>query len=288
MFLLLSISLIFFDHRTHIFVKVRSILSTAVSPIQYVVNWPVEIVDWASTSITTHSHLLSENAELRVKQVMLNAQLQRLLLIQKENTQLRSLLQSSSRLTHDKVLVAQRLAVDSAPYVQEIIINQGSNQQVFVGQPVVDAQGIMGQVIQVSQYTSRVLLLNDPRSAIPIINTRNNIQGIAVGTGEENTLILTHIASTVDIKVGDQIVSSGLGMRYPAGYPVGVVRTIVKSPNQPFMDITLQASALLSRSRLVLLVWPSTEQVDVAARKMYKEMKQDNAIRAKDYERGVQ
>lgn len=254
--------LLIVDYRTTYFVKTRSVLATIVVPLQYVVNAPFDVVDWMSTSLATQKQLLAENTQLRVQAMLLQAQLQKLFELERENNQLRALLESAkAQTTNTKVLVAQVLAVDSDPFVQEVIIDHGNAAKIYVGQPVLDASGIMGQVISVAPSVSRIMLLSDTRSAIPIELVRNGLRGIVVGRGEYDDLALVHIPEAADIKVGDQLVSSGLGQRYPVGYPVGVVTKIKHYSGQPFMDIAVKPSAALDRSRLVLLIWPEQEKL---------------------------
>lgn len=265
--ILLSVCIMMFDHRTLYLVKVRSFLSDLVSPLQHIVNWPVDIIDWVDGSVTTHQTLLAENASLHVQQVLLNARLEKLMSLQKENNQLRSLLASSPKINTHKIMVAQVLAVASAPFIKQLVLNQGSGNGVFVGQAVIDATGVIGQVVKVSHFTSRVMLLTDLQSSIPIENVRTNLRGILSGTTSYNQLQLLHMPNTADIQVGDQLVSSGLGLRYPIGYPVGTVSQVVRDPSEPFMDIMVTPAAQFSKTRLVLLLWPQEQKVIASARK---------------------
>ncbi len=274
---LLAILLMIFDHRTVYFVKVRAMLSIVVTPLQYVVDWPIEFVDWIGTSFTTHQKLLAENTSLRVQQLLLKARLQKLISLEKENNQLRALLASSPHVNGEKVLVAQVLAVDADPFMQQIVIDRGGRNNVYIGQPVLDASGVMGQVVKVGYYTSRVMLLSDTRSAIPVEVARNGIRGVVNGSGVYGRLYLAHIPITTDIKEGDKLVSSGLGLHYPMGYPVGVVTNITHNNTEPFMDIEVTPSALLDRSRLVLLVWTTHQQVIKAAKKQLLQMHKEGS-----------
>ncbi len=257
----LSLALLTFDYRTTYLLSVRAALATVVSPIQYIVNWPTDVINWMITSISTHKRLLNENAELQVQQVLLNAHLQKLLSLEQENKELKGLLQSAAQTNSKKLVVAQVLAVDSDPYMHQIILDQGSNQQIYVGQPVLDTSGIMGQVIYVAPLTSRAMLLSDTRSAIPVEDSRSNVRGTVLGAGALANLKLINMPDTSDIKIGDKLVSSGLGLRYPVGYPVGMVTKVTRSPGAPFLEIEVTPSAYLDRSRLVVLAWPDHEEL---------------------------
>jgi rod shape-determining protein MreC len=274
LFLLLSLLLMLLDHNTPYLSKVRAVLSDVVSPLQYVVNWPVDVVDWVSTSVTTHSRLLEENTSLRAEQVLLNARMEKLLSLQHENHQLRALLDSTPQTKTARMLVAQVLAVDSATYLQQIVINRGSSNQVFVGQPVIDASGVVGQVVSVSNLTSRVMLLTDSQSSIPVQDTRNTLRGIVNGDGLYDGLRLVHVPMTTDVKVGDNLISSGLGLRYPMGYPVGTITRVSHDSSQTFLTITVQPASRLVNNRLVLLVWPSEQKTIKSARQQLAVLQQ--------------
>jgi len=256
---ILSIALMSFDHyqthfaRTH-FAQVRATLSFTVAPILYFVDWPGKMVDWVVESFSSQQALLAKNADLQAQLLLYKGRLQKFIALEKENKQLRALLQSSPR-TNERVLVAQLLAVDPDPFVHQVILNKGQHDGVYVGQPVLDAKGVFGQVIEVDFLTSRVLLITDSRSVIPVQDSRNGVRGIAIGTGNSGKLSLVHMPETTDIKVGDIMMTSGMGQRFPMGFPVGTVRTVNHNPGQEFAKIIIKPSAHLRRSRLVLLVW---------------------------------
>jgi rod shape-determining protein MreC len=257
LFTCLSIALIFMDYRGgyEYFKQARSMLSVTVVPIQYLVDGPAKMIGWLATSFADSQNLQDENMHLRVQVLLLQTQLQKLIILEKENTQLRALLQSYPR-TSERVLVAQLLSINSDSFLHEIILNQGSRVGAYVGQPVLDATGVIGQVIAVSPYTSRVLLLTDTRSAIAAQDTRNNIRGIVVGTGDSDSLKLARIPTTANVQVGDIFVTSGLDAHFAPGYSLGVVTKIDNNPGQGFSDITIKPNAEINQSRLVLLVWP--------------------------------
>jgi rod shape-determining protein MreC len=129
---------------------------------------------------------------------------------------------------------------------------------VVLGQPVLDARGLMGQVVELMPYTSRVLLLTDTTHSIPVQVNRNGLRAIASGTGNPERLELRHVADTADIKEGDLLVSSGLGQRFPAGYPVATVKEVIHDSGQPFAIVRAVPTAALNRSRYLLLVFSDT------------------------------
>jgi rod shape-determining protein MreC len=242
------------DRRSEDFVSVRAALSLPVAPLQYLVNWPTKFINQLKVVIHTHDNLVKENLQLKSDQLLLLSQLQRLLAIESENTYLKSLLRSSYRVK-GKTLIAELLAVDSEPFVKRVLLNKGSHDGVYVGQPVLDASGVMGQIIQVGPTTSRMLLVNDPHSGVAVQSARNGIRAIAMGDSYAGKIRLMYVPNTADIRKGDIFMTSGLGDRYPEGYPVGKVVAVVKDPALSFATIYLQASARLDSSRQVLLVW---------------------------------
>jgi rod shape-determining protein MreC len=262
--ILISIALMVFDHRLHYFASVKNGLITFVTPLQYVVDKPAKYFGGMEANLSSRKELISQNAALRAEHLLLEAKLQRLLAIEKENVQLRALLASSPKSMNERVLVAQLLTVDTDPLISEVVLSKGKHDGVYIGQPVLDAKGIVGQIIEVGTFTSRVLLLTDPRSAIPVQDNRNGIRGIVVGQGHLAKLALTDIPLTVDIKTGDILVSSGLGGNYPEGYPVGVVSRVRYDTGEQFANIEVTPSAQLDRNQLALLIWPPKPlQVDV-------------------------
>lgn len=246
------------QHQLHL-KTVRASLSALVSPTQYMVDWPADMLRWAGESIQNKQQLLAENANLSVQVLLLKAQLQKLILLEQENTQLREFLHSSPRAS-DQVLVAELLSVDPDPFSQQVIINKGQKQKLFLGQPVLDANGVFGQVIQLGSYTSRVMMITDTRSAVPVQDSRTGVRGIVEGNGELTKLNLIDMPTTADIKVGDRLVTSGLGSVFPIGYPVGVITEIRQSPGNEFSKISVAPSAHLNEGHLVLLIWPAIEK----------------------------
>jgi len=254
-----SIALMTLDHRQHTLEGIRSTLSVVVYPMQVLVNAPFALADWASESLSNHTTLLQENRHLREKQVSLEFKLQKMAALETENRRLRALLQSSSR-KWERVLIAELVSVDFDPFKHQILINKGSNDGVFEGHPVLDANGVMGQVNHVSPFTSSVILITDPSHATPVQVNRNGLRTIALGTGEPDRLAIPNIPNNADIQEGDLLVTSGLGLRFPAGYPVATVTSVVHDPTEPFAQISATPLAHLDRAREVLLVWPGEQE----------------------------
>lgn len=249
------------DHRQHALEGIRASLSVVVYPMQYLVNIPFAVGDWASESLATHNTLLEENRELKNKQLKLEFRLQKFAALETENERLRALLQSASR-RWERVLIAELISVDFDPFKHQVLLNKGSNDDVFEGHPLLDAHGVIGQVIHVSPINSTAMLITDPSHAIPVQVNRNGLRSIALGTGEPDHLTIPHIPNNADIREGDLLVTSGLGLRFPAGYPVATVSNVERDPSQPYARISATPLAKLSRTREVLLVWPDLPEVE--------------------------
>jgi len=242
------------DRHVASFAKVRAVLTVPIASLQYIVSWPVHFIDQVKNAMSTHQDLVEENLQLQAEQLLLKSQLQRLLMIESENSHLKALLRSSTQVK-EKVLIAKLMAVDTEPFTRQVTLNKGSHAGVYVGQPVLEATGVLGQVIEVGPFTSRVMLITDIHSGISVSNSRNDMRFIATGEGYANRLRLLYVAQTADVKIGDIFVTSGLSKHYPEGYPVGKVISIIKGSSQPFATILLQPAAHLESSREVLLVW---------------------------------
>ena len=238
--------------------QVRRGFSLLVAPIQYAVDYPVRVLGWVRSLMSTKKSLIDENMQLRYQQTMLEAQLQKLILIRNENSQLKELLSAASSPTM-QAMAAQILAVDTTSSRQILVLNKGSRDGAFVGQPVLDAKGVMGQLIDVGLMTSTVLLISDSKCAVPIRNDRTGERAILVGTNNMSHLSLINLPGTSSIAKGDLLVTSGLGRRYPEGYPVGLVDEVRHMPGDDFITVRVSPIALLNRNRLVLLIWPEEE-----------------------------
>ena len=245
------------DHRQHHLESVRATLSVLVYPLQWLVNLPETTGEWFRESLSTRRDLQEENASLRTQQLVLNTQLQRLEALEAENMRLRALLDSSFQVGKRPMLIAELLSVDMDPYRHQIEINKGTLDHLYEGQPLLDSRGVMGQLIHVGPFTSTAMLITDPSHAIPVQINRTGLRTIALGTGSIDRLDLPHIPTNADVRVGDLLVTSGLGGRFPPGYPVAEVTSVEQDPGNTFSIVEARPRANLDRSREVLLVWPA-------------------------------
>jgi rod shape-determining protein MreC len=250
----LSIGLIVADHRERHLDSLRSTLSVLVYPLHYLASLPDTLGRAVEGRLADEQALREANAQLRRDNLLLKGRLQKLEALESENMRLRDLLGSSFKIG-DRVLIAELLSVDLDPYRQQVIINKGSTSGVFIGQPVLDANAVMGQVVRVNPFTATVLLITDASHSLPVQINRNGLRAVAAGTGLVNRLELPHLQNNADVQTGDLLVTSGLGGHFPPGYPVARVAEVRQEPGHPFATIIAAPTARLDRSREVLLVW---------------------------------
>ena len=271
--LVLALALIMADSHYRCAEPLRRAFSWLASPLQYISDYPMHMIDSGRALILTKQQLINENDALHHEHLFLQKKLQRLQTIRHENTELKGLL-ALSDISGWRSIGARVLAIDSNTTRQLLILNKGKRDKIFLGQPVLDKNGVMGQVIDVGLMTSTVLLISDGMSAVPVRNNRTGETGILVGTNHENQLALIHLPKTSAIMTGDLLVTSGLGRRYPEGYPVGRVEHVLNTPGDDFIKVYVRPLALLNKARLVLLIWPSehhaflSSQVDERLRGM--------------------
>ncbi|CAM3833605.1 rod shape-determining protein MreC [uncultured Avibacterium sp.] len=255
-----SIVLILFDGQTNTMIKARSIMETAIGGVYYLANTPRTVLDGVSYNLVDTNKLQIENKVLREQLREKNADLLLLDQLKVENQRLRLLLNSPLR-TDEYKKIAEVLTAETDVYRQQVVINQGENDGAYVGQPVIDEKGVVGQIISVGSNTSRVLLLTDVTHSIPVQVLRNDVRVIASGTGHSDELTLDNVPRSVDIVKGDLLVTSGLGGRFLEGYPVAIVENVSRDGKNYFATITAKPLASIERLRYVLLLWPTNEDM---------------------------
>ncbi|MGB0458632.1 MAG: rod shape-determining protein MreC [Porticoccaceae bacterium] len=252
--LLFALLLMTLDTYTSLFESAKSNISKATIPLQLVANFPYKFKDWVGMSATSRTKLEQKNVSLEKERLILLGQLQRSAELAAENLRLRQLL-NATELLMQSVLVTEVIGVSPNPVDHTVTVDRGTNDDVFVGQPVLDAEGLMGQVVEVFDNYSKVLLITDFNHALPVQVQRNGLRSIVEGTSDYNEMSLRFVSPTMDIEEGDKLVSSGLGGRFPMGYPVGSVSSISQKPGEKFLEVTVTPSAKLDRSRHLLLVF---------------------------------
>ena len=249
-----SIMLIPSAGQTNPMIPARSFMETAIGGLYYLANTPRTVLDNVSANLVDTNKLQIENKVLKDQLREKNADLLLLDQLKVENQRLRLLLNSPLR-TDEYKKIGEVLTAETDRYRQQVVINQGETDGAYVGQPVIDEKGVIGQIISVGTQTSRVLLVTDVTHAIPVQVLRNDVRMIASGTGRPDELSLDNVPRSVDIEKGDLLVTSGLGGRFPEGYPVAVVENVSRDGSNYFATITAKPLASLERLRYVLLVW---------------------------------
>lgn len=258
--MLASLVLLLTDFRSSRLTSLRSALSLITYPLQLLASLPVDSIKSLSETVISYAELQKENQHLKESQLINDAKLLKLEALEKENIRLRVLLENSFQLG-EQVLVTELLSVTLEPYEHTVLVNKGSRFGVHARQPVLDANGIVGQVVRALPFSSEVMLITDPDHAIPVEVNRNGLRTIAFGTGQPNRLHLPFLAKNADIVPGDLLVTSGLGGGFPPGYPVAVVDKFETRPDKSFANIYATPKAQLETSREFLIVWSDSNPV---------------------------
>lgn len=282
-FVLLSVALMIADTHIRWLDPLRSSAGLVLTPLYWAGDLPGRSLDLARQMLVSRADLLAENEKLRADTLLMQRRLQKLAVLTEQNVRLRELL-NSSELLEEQVIVAELLGIDPNPQTHKLLINKGSSHGVYEGQPMLDAQGVMGQVVEVMPYSARVLLLTDSRHSLPVQVTRNGLRAIAGGNGTPGSFELRYVADNADIKEGDLLVTSGMAQRFPAGYPVGVVTSVQRGTGQPFATVLASPAAVLDRSRHFLLVFAEGQ---VPATAIQPELEQTDAEPDIDEKDGV-
>jgi rod shape-determining protein MreC len=246
-------------------VTLRTTLSFFVDPIKYLVDLPTTLVEQTADSVSSYRTLKKENARLREEQLIQQTKLLKFAALENENIRLRALLENSFKLG-EQVLVAELLSVNMAPYEHIVVVNKGTRFGVHPQQPVLDANGVVGQVFRALPFTSEIMLITDPNHAIPVQVNRNGLLTIAVGSGQLNRLVLPFLPGNADIQPGDLLITSGLGGTFPQGYPVAVVDEFTSQPNKAFATITATPKAQLDRNRELMIVWSNSKPIPLISK----------------------
>lgn len=260
-----SVVLLATEYSSSKLIPLRTTLSFFVDPLKYLVDLPTVLVDQAADSVSSYRTLKMENERLREEQLIHQTRLLKFEALEKENIRLRALLENSFKLG-EQVLVAELLSVNMAPYEHIVVVNKGTRFGVHPQQPVLDANGVVGQVFRALPFTSEIMLITDPNHAIPVQVNRNGLLTIAVGGGQLNRLVLPFLPGNADIRPGDLLITSGLGGTFPQGYPVAVVDEFTSQPNKAFATITATPKALLDRNRELMIVWSKSTPVPLISK----------------------
>ncbi|MXW51179.1 MAG: rod shape-determining protein MreC [Gammaproteobacteria bacterium] len=256
--LLSSAVLLAIDTATQRLKAVRGVMDNLVVPLFVIAELPYMAAAVVGETVASRRALLERIGQLEQSNLALSHQAQRFLALQAENDQLRGLLGSDAQVA-SAVLIAEVMGVIPNPAVHQLVIDKGTEDGVRVGQAVVDAAGLIGQIVDTTFFSARVLLITDASHAVPVEVVRNNLRSIAGGTGRLDGLLLEGLPITTDIRPGDRIVTSGLGGRFPRGYPVGTVQSVVPDASRIVAVANVTPSALLDRTRHLLVILSNSE-----------------------------
>ena len=257
--ILVSAILVTLELTTRLLGPVRSAIGSLVSPLVYLAEMPYLLGGEVGEVVATRTMLLDQNKQLERKVLELSKLSMRYLSLLQENTNLRGLLGSQARLP-DEALIAELIGVVPTVNTHQVVIDKGANSGVTLGQAVIDSEGLFGQIVEVDLYSSRVLLVTDKDHAVPVQINRNGVRSIAGGSGRIDRLELENVPITADIIQGDLVETSGMGGRFPRGYPVGYVDAVVVDPTASFAEVIIRPTALLDRSRHVLVIFTATAE----------------------------
>jgi rod shape-determining protein MreC len=257
---IVSVVVMVLDHRGGYLETARLWMSAAANPIYVVVQTPGQLWRWITSSFADRSRLRTENAELTEQLRVARTQLLRFESLNEENRRLREIREASKGVS-ERTLIAEIISVSVNPFRHMVVINKGADDGVFRGQPVLDAFGVVGQVMQVGKTTATLILITDAEHAVPVQVNRNGIRSIAMGTGEAAKLSLPYLTVESDVRKGDLLVSSGLDAIFPAGYPVATVTKVERNSADTFATVEAKPLAQLDRDREVLLLWADKPKV---------------------------
>ena len=254
-YILLSIVLMFMDQFGHYVPRIRSAMELAFEPVFHVAGWPSKAFQSLELRTRKHSELVAENQQLIQQLLKVSGSVQTQAALQQENQRLRDLLGATRGRAH-LYQFAEMQRVDLDPFSHKIWINLGDKQGVVVGQAVIDGLGIVGQVEDVHRHFSTVRLISDPDHALPVQINRTGLRTVAFGSGETSHLLMPNVPLQADVSPGDLIVTSGLGDRFPPGFPVGEVERVERDSGGTFATVYMRPFAALDRGREVLLIEP--------------------------------
>ncbi len=283
-FMALSLGVMFADSRFDYLDRVRYTVAYVSTPVYWVADIPARASSWIDDVFVSQRDLIEENAQLRQELLFAQRELQLLAGLASENSRLREL-QEASQAVQGRVITAEIINVSNDPGSRRVLINRGAHNGVFEGQAILDAHGLMGQVVEVLPFTSWVLLITDSRHGTPVQVNRNGERAIARGgRGDVPGLELEYVPDTADIVVGDLLVSSGLGQRYPKDYPVAEVTRVFHDPGQPFALIRARPLAQMDRTRHVMLVVPDDEVIGGGSLELLPELPDTGVVNDADGE----
>ncbi|MGB5290086.1 MAG: rod shape-determining protein MreC [Lysobacterales bacterium] len=252
-YILLAIVLMFMDQIGHYVPRIRTAMELAFEPVFHVAGWPAEAFESIELRTRERNKLITENQQLLEQLLKVSGSVQTQTALVQENQRLRDLL-GATRGREYFFEFAEMTRVDLDPFSHKVWINRGADEGVLVGQAVIDGLGIVGQVEDVLRHLSSVRLISDPDHALPVQINRTGLRTVAYGRGETSHLLMPNVPLQADVSPGDVIVTSGLGDRFPPGFPVGEVERVERDSGETFAKVYVRPYAALDRGREVLLI----------------------------------
>lgn len=252
-FACISIVLLLVDSQMRSLSVVREVVGNVLHPLQMVALLPRDAAYGVGEYFSSLSTMKQQVDELKRQQIADAQALQQAQLRTAENNQLRRLMGAREQVP-TKSLLAEVLYDARDASSRKIILDRGSRHEVAPGMPVIDNQGVVGQVTRVFMFTSEVTLLTDKDQAIPVQLLRNGLRSVAYGRGKFGSLELRFTAPNADIKVGDIVVTSGLDGVYPAGLAVARVTQVDSNANGGFGGVICQPLAGIQNNRQLLIL----------------------------------
>ena len=261
---LLAVVLMAMDQRGHYVPRLRSQADYLVEPVYHVMEWPVRALRNLFGQLQSRHSLRHENEVLREQLISQQGALQRLATLIEENRRLRTLIEGAQGQVFE-FQFAELVRVDLDPFSHKVMVDRGLSDGVEIGQAVIDGAGVMGQVEDVHPHFSTIRLISDPNHALPVQISRTGLRTIAFGSGVTGALKLSSVPRQADIREGDLVVTSGLGDRFPGGYPVATVTTINRQKGNTFIAVEAMPLAALDRGREVLLIHSPAAKLEAPA-----------------------
>ena len=251
--ILFSFSLLISDQKNNYLSILRNSITIALHPIQATVDFPQRLLSWMNNTFIERNELIKENKALQEERLVNLQALQRFDSLVQENIRLREILNASTKL-NDNVQIARIISADINPFRHIIVVDKGTQDNLYNGQTMVDTNGVVGQILQTSFLSSQAILISDTDHALPIEVNRNGLRTIAQGNGSYDHLDIPYIPNNTDIRVGDLLVTSGLGGKFPTGYPVALIDKVSRNPSQQFANVSAKPTASLNQIREVMLI----------------------------------
>ena len=254
-FVVLSFILLINDQRNNYLSILRNSIAIAIYPLQSAVEIPSRLTDWFDLRIKSKEILIKENQNLLSQQKINSSILQRYESLEQENERLKQILNAASNLDN-KVEITRIISVNVNPYRHTIVIDKGERDGVYEGQVLLDADGVIGQILHMNFLTSEAILISDSDHALPVEINRNGLRTIVLGNGSYTKLDVPYIPNNADIEIGDLLVTSGLGGKFPSGYPVAKVDFIESDLSEQFYKVSAKPIAHLNQVREIMLLKP--------------------------------